>query len=292
MEEGSYRVEIPDDNDICTSVHAGPVTKLTPEDITELTSERARLEKERVNVSIEKYIRRFPWTGVIADYQLEKTHCDVENGSRCCSGKFGTTYEIASHVIEGPTCETLLVCESDGYSFGAFCPLCKRYVDSDRIETDDYVGSNVLFWCLKDGEVLLCATGTQRENNDLSRIADGALPHSECLVELSEAEAKTYATTHGFPWDKITTDSLEGFRYFRSGVLRITHLAPSGDAESDEELSEKGRPAISWTALPAPVMCFGDVPKGIDTAHDGVVLHYRGTCGKCGAQHEDDIWGD
>ena len=174
-----------------------------------------------------------------------------------------------------------------------FCPLCKK--NCNNIETDDYVGNNILFWCSEHGEILICPTGLNREENELLLLEKGEVKNS-CSVLLTEKELVTYAEKNGFVLSSCLRDSYEDrnlsdFYAYKVGVLKISHVYSTAEdpKNSDDNLySPRDRTNIPYHEV--DVFSFSEIKY--DTSHDGIYLYYKGSCSECERKYESFIWGD
>jgi hypothetical protein len=159
------------------------------------------------------------------------------------------------------------------------CPLCLTY--EEDIEVDDYVGRNMLFWCHKHGETMICPFIVRPESNiDMS-----------CSQLLTHDEVVEYYKLNNCIPPEFNTDD---YKVYKVGILHLTDICGACDlyrqfpkCKDPEELAIS---SIKFNKINA--YNFSEINENIDTNHDGAYLFYKGDCSECGRHHENCIWGD
>lgn len=165
----------------------------------------------------------------------------------------------------------------------AFCPLCKKKCDD--VETDDYVGSNMLIWCKTHGEILICPTGSQDEEGEFNYLEKGMVKRS-CSILLTKAEL----INSGFDLSDLEFPIDDYYAYI-VGVLHLSDIySTSDDPPDSHNYDYRDRTDIPYHSVDA--YSFSQIQEDLNTAHDGIYLYYKGKCSECGKEYADAIWGD
>ena len=196
--------------------------------------------------------------------------------------------------------QSYIICDCYFY---IMCPICKDKVyctGNGNVETDDYVKSNCLLWCDNCREILFCISN---DNYSLSNIILDNISDSDCTKKITHKNANIL-----FPYlskinefckeeydedtDTDTKAEADEYNLFVVSSIEINALGhlPCDCDESDtleETLSN-----VEYVNFNTPIKCFKDVPKNIDSHHDGTILYYKAKCTECNKCYKSFIWGD
>lgn len=205
-----------------------------------------------------------------------------------------------------------------------FCPLC--YYMIEDFETDDYVKSNCLLWCVCCSEMLVCFRGYNTRNiekSDASKIDDEEFEFSsKCTKLISKEEVETYFSelllkniNDETKINKIFIGRSKFFEgdklFFKTSILLINKIInyvynikdqEVTESELDDEIFEKSSQHSydsgvigTLTYIIPNLYSFTQIEAycdKIDLNHSGNLLGYSAECSECGQKHTSNIWGD
>jgi hypothetical protein len=197
--------------------------------------------------------------------------------------------------------QILLICwkYNNSICWVTFCPFCRKQLDEEQLQDDDYVKRNCLFEC-ECGDFMICPTGVNSTDEMYRIITNKSTEfYDSCTKKISLNEAELFSMEKGVHEElrKVLNHSgAEDLRFYLIGVLTIRSVCGPdwryvngfNDIDSDsEELSDE-----MYQNLDEAIYQLNKVPTKVDVSHDGPRLYYQADCSVCHRKHNSYIWGD
>lgn len=203
--------------------------------------------------------------------------------------------------------QILLICwkkneNNDPICWVTFCPFCKKRLDEEHLQDDDYVKRNCLFECDHGncGDFMICPTGVNSSDEMYRIITNKSTEfYDSCTKKISLNEAEMFSMKFGIHEELrkvLNYSGAEDLRFYLIGVLTIRSLCGPDwrhdnafkDIDSDtEELGDE-----MYQNLDEAIYQLSKAPTKVDVSHDGPRLYYKADCSVCHRKHNSYIWGD
>lgn len=177
----------------------------------------------------------------------------------------------------------------EDFEENVICPLCGEL--SENVDCDDYIEINLVMWCRKHHEILLCI-----HPDYMNKLYEGV--ECGCIKMVNIDEVKSYYNTKFNNIIPIKVRKLlnDDYYIYKCGVLKINKIISSSDKIFDDDKFDddfwdnaKENPQL-LEYHNVDIISFSECEY--DTSHDGIYLYYNGKCMHCNKNYESFIWGD